>query len=236
MTASGLSILSLLHKFSIAPLPVNQVKHLLSTFPPLQIRKQHIKRPLAVLCAQPTNMRRDDDILGIPQRIVLRQRLRIHDVERGTAQLAVVQRLDQSGLVDDLAARDVDHEGAAAGENVEFGSAEQVRRRGRQGQGYDQHVEVLGQERVQVGFVGGRARVPGDGDRAVRVASAGDVVALVGAGRGRCARGGGVGEDVCAEGGEGAGHWGGLDGLGWDAEVHWDRREEGLLGGVLRHG
>jgi len=129
---------------SIAPLSVNQVKHLLSMFPPLQIRKQHIKRPLAVLCAQPTNMRRDNDIFGIPQRIVLRQRLRIHDVERGTAQLAIVQRLDQSGLVDDLAARDVDHEGAAAGENVELGSAEQVRRRGRQGQGYDQHVEVLG--------------------------------------------------------------------------------------------
>jgi hypothetical protein len=153
-------------------------------------------------------MRRDDDILGIPQRIVLRQRLRIHDVERGTAQLAVVQRLDQSGLVDDLAARGVDDEGAAAGENVEFGSAEQVRRRGRQGQGYDQHVEVLGQERVQVGFVGGRARVPGDGDRAVRVAGAGDVVTLVGAGGGRRAWGGGVGEDVCAEGGKGAGHCG----------------------------
>jgi hypothetical protein len=31
---------------------------------------------------------------------------------------------------------------------------------------------------------------------------------LVGAGGGRRARGGGVSEDVGAEGGEGAGHWG----------------------------
>jgi hypothetical protein len=83
---------------------------------------------------------------------------------------------------------------------------------------------------VQVGFVSDRPRVPGDGDRAVRIAGVGDVVALVGAGRGRCARGGGVGEDVRAEGGEGAGDWGGVGWLDWDAEVHWDRREEGLLG------
>jgi hypothetical protein len=33
---------------------------------------------------------------------------------------------------------------------------------------------------VQVGFVSGRPRVPGDGDRAVRIAGVGDVVALVG--------------------------------------------------------
>jgi len=56
---------------------------------------------------------------------------------------------------------------------------------------------------VQVGF--GGAGVPGFWEGAVRVAETGEVVAFVGAGRGGGARGGGVGVDMAAEGGEDAG-------------------------------
>lgn len=73
---------------------------------------------------------------------------------------------------------------------------------GREGQRQDEDVEVLRQEGVQVRF--GRARVPGDGDRAVWVAGAGDIITLVGTGGSGAPWGGCVGEDVAAQGGEGA--------------------------------
>ena len=158
-------------------------------------------------------MRRDDDVLRIPQRIVFGEWFRIRHVERRAAQLLGIQRVDQGGLVEDLAAGDVDNEGAAAaGEDVELGRAEQVGRRRCQGQRHDEHVEVLGQEAVQVRL--GRPAVPRDRDAAVRVAGVRHVVALVGAGGGRQPWGGGIGEDVGAERVEGACHCAGFEGWG----------------------
>ncbi len=55
---------------------------------------------------------------------------------------------------------------------------------------------------MQLGFAG--TGVPGAGEGAVRVAEVGEVVALVGAGGGGGPCGGGVGQDLAAEGGEDA--------------------------------
>lgn len=52
-------------------------------------------------------MRRDQHIWCIPQRVIGRQRLGVGDIERGARNLLGLERLDQSGLVDDLPARNV---------------------------------------------------------------------------------------------------------------------------------
>ena len=52
-------------------------------------------------------MRRDDNVLGVPQRAVRGEGFRVRDVETRAAQEAGVQRGDEGGLVEDRAARDV---------------------------------------------------------------------------------------------------------------------------------
>lgn len=56
--------------------------------------------------------------------MVLRQRLRIRNIERGAADLAFLEGFDEGGLVDDAAAGDVGDVGAVwvgGMEEVEFG-------------------------------------------------------------------------------------------------------------------
>ena len=171
-------------------------------------------------------MGRHDTVRRIPQRIPLRQRLRVRDIQRRAAQalfpfaepsallrhdgrvglarrdrgLAVVgvrfEGGDEVRLDDDLAARDIGDEGVALGEDVELRRAEQVVRLLGQRHADDQPVDVLREEVVQRGAV--QPAVPGAGDAAVRVAGAGhDEAAVVLALRGG-ARGGGEGDDVHA--------------------------------------
>ena len=132
--------------FSVAPLPIDEVKHPITLLAPLEIRHQNIKSPLTILGTQPTDVRRDDDVLCIPQRVVFGEGFRVRDVEGGATQLAVVEGGDEGGLIEDLAAGDIDDEGSGswavgvgvgvAGEDVEFGGAEQVRCCGGQGEGH----------------------------------------------------------------------------------------------------
>ena len=53
-----------------------------------------------------------DDVRQLEQRVVGRQRLGVDDVEPGASEPARSKRLDEGGLVDDRAARDVHQEGA----------------------------------------------------------------------------------------------------------------------------
>ena len=65
------------------------------------------------------------------------------------------------------------------GEDGEFGGGEEVCCCGREGEGYDEDVEVLRQEVVQGRL--GCAAEPGAWDGPVRVAGVGNYVAFVGA-------------------------------------------------------
>ena len=180
---------------------------------PLPIRKPQIKHAIQVLDAQRTDVGRDDDVLRVPQRIVLGQGLGVGDVEGGAGQRVVVQRGDQRGLVDNRAARDVDDERALGallaetrlcgawrrrGQEAKLLGAEQVPRRGRQGERDEQRVEPRAQERVQRFLA--RPAVPCRRDAAVRVAGPGHPVAGVLARLGRRAWTRRVGVDGGAEG------------------------------------
>ncbi len=70
---------------SIPPLPINQINQPLPPLPPAQINLQHLKRPLHIRLPHAGNMRRDDAIRGIPQRIPLRERFRVRDIERSAS-------------------------------------------------------------------------------------------------------------------------------------------------------
>ena len=48
-------------------------------------------------------MARHDHVVEREQRVVARRRLRLEDVEAGAAKLAVAERLDQCGLIDEPA-------------------------------------------------------------------------------------------------------------------------------------
>ena len=79
-------------------------------------------------------MREDRHVLGLPQRIVGRQRLLREHVERGAGDLSRFQRLDQRRLVDHAAARDIDQIGGRlhGGEHLRADDAARLRRQRRQ--------------------------------------------------------------------------------------------------------
>lgn len=144
-------------------------------------------------------MRANPQIRRIPQRMIPRQRFRIRNINRSTTQAPILQRRNQRLLDQDLAARDVGHIRlaervvAVLGQEGEFGRANEMRGlRGEREADY-QVVQAQGQEGVDGCLV--CAVVPGDGDRAVCVAGAGDDVVGVAARGGCWARGGRVGVD-----------------------------------------
>lgn len=105
-------------------------------------------------------MRTNLDIRHIPQRMILRQRLRIRNVQRRTTQLATLQRIYQRILIEDLAARDVREVGFGMArwcmrtEDREFLGAQEVRGGGGQGERDDEMVEAEGEEGMEGCFVG----------------------------------------------------------------------------------
>jgi hypothetical protein len=58
-------------------------------------------------------MRRDHDLLDVPERVIGGQRLGAEDIERGAADLTVADGGGERRLVDELAATDIDHLGPA---------------------------------------------------------------------------------------------------------------------------
>lgn len=182
---------------------MHDIEHLLALLVSRPIDHEEVVRALLIPRAQGAHVRRDDDILRIPQRIVGGQGLRVCDVEGRAGQLLCVQRVDQGRLVDQAAARDVDDERLASGQDVEFRAAEEVARRGRERERDDECVETRGEEGVQ--RFGRCAAVPCPRQRSRRIARVGDHVAVVFA-RGRSWAGRGcVGVDVGAERAEDAG-------------------------------
>lgn len=70
-----------------------RIYHLLPTRNPLQIPEQQIRKIIPILGRHPRNMRRDEHIRRLPQRMSLGQRLRLRHVQRSTPNLATLQRL-----------------------------------------------------------------------------------------------------------------------------------------------
>lgn len=134
---------------------------------------------LVVRRRRAADVRRDDDVLGAPQRVAVGQRLRVRHVEGGAADQARVQGLDQVRRVDDGPARDVGDEGLLGGEDLELGGREQVRRLVGQREGDDEEVEPRGEEGVEL-FLG-VAREPLRGEYTLGIAEAGRGVGLVSA-------------------------------------------------------
>lgn len=146
----------------------------------------------------PADMRRDEDIRSLPQRVALGQRLRVRDIQSGTTHEACLQRLNESGRVDNGAPRDVDEEGLLLAEDLELLGADAPLGLGAHGQAEQHDVQVLAEEVVD--GLGAGAGEPFCGEEAVRVAGAGDVVLVELLGLGGGAGAGGLDVDFHAEG------------------------------------
>ena len=73
---------------SIPPLPIDDIDHLLPPFPPIQIHLQDLKHAIHVGFAQPADVRRDDAVGRVPQRVVLGQGFRVRHVQRRASEPA----------------------------------------------------------------------------------------------------------------------------------------------------
>ena len=93
-------------------------------------------------------MRRDDDIGQVPVRTRRVERLAREHVERGAAEPAVSQRLDNRHIVDQLAARDV-HEQRASFDPIQLATADDLLGVGRVRQREDDDV-ALREELVEL--------------------------------------------------------------------------------------
>jgi hypothetical protein len=130
-------------RHSIPPPPIHNIKHLLPLLPPRPVLNEQPIRPLPILPPQCTNMWRDNRILRRPQRIPLRQRLRIRNIQCRTEENLIIQSLDKGRLIDQPASRDVNDEagtgflvrgggrGVSLSQYGELGGAEEVFCRGR---------------------------------------------------------------------------------------------------------
>ena len=119
--------LSIPHLIPLLPI------HFIYQIPPIpqppQVLPHHLEDTLGCRLRNTAHMRRNQHIGRIPQRVIGRQRLGIGDVERSARNLLGLERLDQSGLVDDLPARDVRNvraRGVRLMEQGEFGRGEEV--------------------------------------------------------------------------------------------------------------
>ena len=106
-------------------------------------------------------MRRDEAVLGRPERVPVRQRLRVRDVQTRRADAALVQRLHQRGVVDQAAARDVDDDRRRL-EVEDARRRHEVFRDRRQGAREHEDVDLL-HERLQPGGRGGGVAAGGGG-------------------------------------------------------------------------
>lgn len=131
---------------------------------PGPVRDPQLISAIHVLDAERADVGGDDDVLGVPQGVVLGEGFGVSDIEGGASESLVVERGDQRGLVDDGAARDIDDERAFGAllarrgrgrvrrrrrEQRELLLPEQVPRRRRQRQRDQQRVQPRRQERVQ---------------------------------------------------------------------------------------
>src|SRR6266508_4632857 len=86
---------------------------------------------LVVLQRHVAEMRRDDDVVPLAQRMVLRQRFYVEYVEAGARDLLVAQDCQHGGLLDDRAARGIDEIGRRL-HQAEFLGADEAARALRQ--------------------------------------------------------------------------------------------------------
>ena len=111
-------------------------------------------------------MRRDQHVLQLPQRVAVRQRLRIRDVERGAPDRARAQRLDERVRVDHRAARDVDQPRVLA-HRLQLAGADEVARAAG-GRGGDHDVRRLAPHLADVGRSRSEREAPWTGPAAPR--------------------------------------------------------------------
>lgn len=141
--------------FLVPSLSIDNIDKFLPLFLPCQIDLQHLKRPIHVRRPQPTDMRRDDHIRRVPQRIVVRQRFGVRNIQRRASQPAILrsllQRLYQIRLLQDLAPTDVRNERISRlAQNLKLLFAQEMRRLLRQRHADEQMVDILSQELVQL--------------------------------------------------------------------------------------
>src|SRR5216684_3680958 len=98
--------------------------------------------------ARPGDVRSNDHVVELPERVAGGERLLGEDVERGAAKAIRPQRLEEGGLVHDGATRDID-EPRGRLHGGELGGADQAPRRLRQGHREDDEVG-RGQGRLEI--------------------------------------------------------------------------------------
>lgn len=183
---------------SFDSLSFDSVEKRLPFIPPLQILQDDVCYTLSQARRLPTDVRRDEDVRSLPQRVPLGQRLRVRDIQSGTAHEARLESLDESRSVDNGAPRDVDEEGLLLAEDLELLGADAAFCLGAHGQAEQHDVQVLAEEVVD--GLGAGAGEPFGGEEAVRVAGSGDVVFVELLGLGGGAGAGGLDVDLHAEG------------------------------------
>lgn len=197
-------------------------------------------------------MRRDRDVRRAPQRVARRQGLRVRDVEGSAAERAVGEGLHERRLIDDLAARDVDDDGALAAlgavavrdddavrlparsfrQDAELVGRQEAPRLLGQRHRDEQDVDVLGQELVQRLLV--EPGVPRRRDAAVGIAGARHDEAVVAPLLGRVFGGRRVRDHVGAEGSGDAADLAADAAVSEHAEALADEVVDDLVGSVLR--
>lgn len=165
------------HKPSIALLPVHFVGQFLTLTQPLQVQLDDAPDSIEITSRGSTDVWGHNDILGAPQWVSVWQGLRVGDVQRGTTDELLVQRLYQVVGVDDGPAGDVGDKGLLLGEHLELGCRDEAGRLGRQRHRDDEEVEAGAEERVQL--LGAVAEEPLGGQAPVWVPEPGRAVGVV---------------------------------------------------------
>lgn len=184
----------------------------------LQVQRHDLEGPSLLMTRLPRHMRRNKAILGLPKRVITRQRLRVGNIERRATDLARLEGVHERRLVDDRAAGNIHKKGLfARTQNIKLFLPDETLGVFCQGQTEHEHVETLGEKGVEVGL--GGAVGPGGGEDALGVAEALDVEGAVTAGLGGLARGRGVGVDGHAHGFADAGDLAAYGAVADDASV-----------------
>src|SRR6185295_7166649 len=95
----------------IALADVDYRQHALTGHVAAQVLPHHTQLGLRAQVRLVGDVRRDDDVARLPQRVIGRQRLGIRDVEPGASDLAAIERIDERRGDYTATARDVDEVG-----------------------------------------------------------------------------------------------------------------------------
>lgn len=132
--------------------PADLVSQLLTLTQAGQVGLQDCEQAIDVRRRVPADVRRDNHVLCLPQRVTVRQWLGVCDVQSSATDQPFVQRIDQVIRVNDRPPRDIGDERPLGLQDLELGRREEMVRLVCQRHGDDEEIESRGQELVDLLF------------------------------------------------------------------------------------